>query len=58
MSTRQAHRKQAVTPPKGRPTRSRRQMGRSGALFGSTAQWIAAFGAIAVGFVILVLVTS
>ena len=55
-SSKHAHPKHAVTPPKGRPTPTRRGSG-SGPTFGSTFQWSVAIGALAVAFVVLVLVT-
>jgi hypothetical protein len=55
-SSKHAHPQHAVTPPKGRPTPTRRGSG-SGPTFGSTFQWSVAIGALAVAFVVLVLVT-
>jgi hypothetical protein len=55
-SSKQAQPKHAVTPPKGRPTPTRRGSG-SAQTFGSTFQWSVAIGALAVAFVVLVLVT-
>lgn len=52
------HPKHAVTPPKGRPTRSRSGAYGDPRVFTSTFQWSAAVGAILVLFVVLVLVTS
>lgn len=49
--------KRGVTPPKGRPTRSRQQTARRRA-FGSTAQWIAVAILIVVAFIVLVMVTD
>ena len=57
MTSKQAQPKHAVTPPKGRPTRSR-SAGSVRRTFGSTFQWTAAAGVILVAFVVLVLVTS
>ena len=49
--------KRGVTPPKGRPTRSRHQVAQRRA-FGSTAQWIAFAILIVVAFIVLVMVTD
>jgi hypothetical protein len=55
-SSKQAQPRRAVTPPKGRPTPTRRGSGYA-PTFGSTFQWSVAVGAMAVAFVVLVLLT-
>jgi hypothetical protein len=47
--------KHGVTPPKGRPTRSRHDRVARRRVFGPTMQWLAAIGLAAVAFAILFL---
>jgi hypothetical protein len=50
--------KHAVTPPKGRPTRSRHDAVQRQRVFGATARWVAVGILLVLAFVILVLVTD
>ncbi|MFW2333613.1 hypothetical protein [Ilumatobacter sp.] len=47
--------KKGITPPKGRPTRSRNEVGAEKRVFGPTAQWIAAAFLIALIFITIIL---
>ena len=46
--------KKGITPPKGRPTRSRNEVDRDQRVFGPTAQWIAAAFLVALIFVTII----
>jgi len=47
--------KKGITPPKGRPTRSRNEIETEQRVFGPTAQWIAAAFLIALIFLTIIL---
>ena len=53
--SKQATPKHAVTPPKGRPTRSRHDRVRRARVFGPIMQWLAAVALLGVAFAILFL---
>lgn len=46
--------KKGITPPKGKPTRSRNEVETSDRVFGATAQWIAAAFLLALIFVTII----
>jgi hypothetical protein len=47
--------KKGITPPKGRPTRSRNEVATEKRVFGPTAQWIAAAFLVALIFITIIL---
>ncbi len=46
--------KKGITPPKGKPTRSRRAVESNDRVFGPTAQWIAAAFLVALIFITII----
>lgn len=56
--TKQTRPKRGITPPKGKPTRSRHDLPADGRVFGPVSQWIAFSVLLILLFVVLVILTN
>ena len=56
--TKQTPPKRAVTPPKGKPTRSRHDIRTNRRVFGPVSQWIAITVLLILAFVVLIILTG